>query len=441
MFYIQSEISQKSSRPFPQYKYSNVNLAEGIEHLKLFNVKDFIVVSSEIKEKIKEFPQFKPAKTIPPYSIYELTTNENRYVTPLKYEPILCKTQNWKKTFFWWFRNYGKYEGVHLVFDPGSSTDRSRFKSAIDSSLFQSLPRIPINKPCDVSEEIREEEIIIRTSAPGIPLLIKVSYHPNWKVEGADKVYLASPSFMLIYPNQEEVRLYFGKTFWNYLGNALTIFGVAIIIIGFVPFANLFSCRSELAREPHTREPFNLCSRPRPLLQTIVCLLCRRSELAREQYFNIINIIERSQKRIVITLAVISIIGAMVLIISVGQHPKDLKNKGIIYKDRGKLEEARAIFKRIVDKYPDYPKADEAAYYYAICYYKDENWKKTIETFRSLIEKYPDSVWVPESWFHIGKAHARLGNVKQAEKIFRLIIENYPSTEWAGYAKKKNKKR
>ena len=400
VFYIQSEISQKSSRPFPQYKYSNVNLAGGIEHLKLFNVKDFIVVSSEIKEKLKEFPQFKQAKTIPPYSIYELTTNENRYVTPLKYEPILCKTQNWKKTFFRWFRNYGKYEGIHLVFDSSSSIDRSRFKSAIDLSLFQTLPRIPINKPCDVSEEIREEEIIIRTSVPGVPLLIKISYHPNWKVEGADMVYLASPSFMLIFPNQEEVRLYFGKTFWNYLGNALTIFGVVVIIFGFVPFAK--------------SKPF--CFNRKYL-----------------------NIIERSQKRIVIALAVISIVGAVVLIISAGQHPKELKNKGIIYKDRGKLEEARAIFKRIVDKYPDYPRADEAAYYYAICYYKDENWKKTIEAFRSLIEKYPDSVWVPEAWFHIGKAHARLGNVKQAEKIFRLITENHPSTEWARYAKKRIK--
>jgi hypothetical protein len=352
VFYIQSEISQKSSRPFPQYKYSNVNLAGGIEHLKLFNVKDFIAVSSEIKEKLKEFPQFKLVRTISPYSIYELTTNENRYVTPLKYEPILCKTQNWKKTFFRWFRNYGKYEGVHLVFDSNGSIDKSRFKSAIDSSLFQSLPRIPINKPCDVSEEIRDEEIIIRTSVPGVPLLVKVSYHPNWKVEGADMVYLASPSFMLIFPNREEVRLYFGKTFWNYLGNALTILGVLVIIFGFVPFANLFSRRSELAREPlaresNTREPFNLCSRPRPLLQTIACLLCRRSELAREQYFNIINIIERSQKRIVIALAVISIVGAVVLIISAGQHPKELKNKGIIYKDRGKLEEARAVFKRM----------------------------------------------------------------------------------------------
>ena len=397
VFYIQSEISQKSSRPFPQYKYSNVNLANGIEHLKLFNVKDFIVVSPEIKEKIKEFPQFKPAKTIPPYSIYELTTNENRYVTPLKYEPILCKTQNWKKTFFRWFKNYGKYEGVHLVFDPQNSTDTSGFKSAIDSYSFKSLPRIPINEPCDVSEEIRQEEIIIRTSAPGVPLLIKISYHPNWKVEGADRVYLASPSFMLIFPNSEKVRLYFGKTFWNYFGNAFTVLGVIIIICGFIPFTK--------------GKPF-----------------C---------FSKYLNIIERNQKRIVITLAVISIVGAVVLIISAGQHPKELKNKGIICKDRGKLEEARAIFKRIVDNYPGYPRVDEAAYYYAICYYKDKNWKKTTKAFRSLVEKYPDSVWVPEAWFHIGKSHARLGNMKQAEKVFRLIIEKHPSTEWARYAKKR----
>ena len=56
-----------------------------------------------------------------------------------------------------------------IMFLSGCAINRSRFKSAIDSSLFQSLPRIPINKPCDVSEEIKDEEIIIRTSVPGIP--------------------------------------------------------------------------------------------------------------------------------------------------------------------------------------------------------------------------------------------------------------------------------
>ena len=211
VFYIQSEISKVSSRPFPQYRYSNVNLAAGAEHLKLFNVRDYIVVSPEIREIIREFPEFTLKKGVPPYFIYELTKNENRYVVPLEFEPVRYDGEDWKESFFEWFRTYGENKGVHLVFDPGTGAGGSRFKAAVVSfppvpsddrtgggRTVEALPRIPVGLRCSVTEDVRNDEILITTSDPGVPLLIKVSYHPNWKVEGADGIYLASPSFMLI---------------------------------------------------------------------------------------------------------------------------------------------------------------------------------------------------------------------------------------------------
>jgi len=244
VFYIQSEISKESSRPFPQYRYSPVNLAAGVEHLKLFNVRDYIVVSSTIKEMIREFPEFTLKRGIPPYFIYELTTNENRYVVPLQFEPVLCDADDWKGSSFRWFQSYGKHRGVHLVFDPEGKTDRSRFKAAVSAfppplsdAVFDkagvsgSLPRIPVGRTCSVTEEVRGEEILITTSDPGVPLLIKMSYHPNWKVEGANGIYLASPSFMMIYPNRNDVRLYYGKTLWDYAGYAATGAGIVIVLV------------------------------------------------------------------------------------------------------------------------------------------------------------------------------------------------------------------
>ncbi|MDD5594466.1 MAG: hypothetical protein PHG97_06990, partial [Candidatus Margulisbacteria bacterium] len=62
----------------------------------------------------------------------------------------------------------------------------------------------------------------------------KVSYHPNWQVEGADKIYLVSPSFMLVYPAQTHVRLFFGRTIYNYLGELMSLSG--LIIFGFLFF-------------------------------------------------------------------------------------------------------------------------------------------------------------------------------------------------------------
>ena len=74
------------------------------------------------------------------------------------------------------------------------------------------------------------EEIKFTTNLIGHPHLIKVSYHPNWKVEGADKIYLVSPSFMLVYPDQADVRLYFGKSIYNYIGEALSLIGLSILL-------------------------------------------------------------------------------------------------------------------------------------------------------------------------------------------------------------------
>ncbi len=243
VFYLQAEISEQSSQPFPQYRYPNVDLASSIEHLKLFNVRDFIVASTEIRKRIEAFPEFRLKKVIPPYSIYELTTNTNRYVVPLEFEPVLCGEKDWKGASFRWFQSYGLNRGVHLVFDPDSQVKRSRFKIAVGAFPFpintsnregdvksMSLPRIPVGRTCSVTEEIRDEEIIIKTSDPGVPLLIKVSYHPNWRVEGADRIYLISPSFMLIYPDCQDVRLLFGKTIWDYAGYALTC-GVFFILL------------------------------------------------------------------------------------------------------------------------------------------------------------------------------------------------------------------
>ena len=74
-----------------------------------------------------------------------------------------------------------------------------------------------------VEEKVKENEIIIETEKTGRPLLVKVSYHPNWRIEGADKIYLVSPSFMMLIPKEKRVRMYFARRWPDHLGIILTI--------------------------------------------------------------------------------------------------------------------------------------------------------------------------------------------------------------------------
>ena len=61
------------------------------------------------------------------------------------------------------------------------------------------------------------------------PLLVKMSYHPNWHVNGAERVWPVSPSFMLIYPETEHVRLYYGPGPWDYLGRSLSLGALLVL--------------------------------------------------------------------------------------------------------------------------------------------------------------------------------------------------------------------
>ena len=72
-------------------------------------------------------------------------------------------------------------------------------------------------------EEVGVETIRFRTNRVRHPVLVKVSYHPRWRVEGADGPYLVSPALMMVVPRQEEVRLvYPARTLADYAGLALT---------------------------------------------------------------------------------------------------------------------------------------------------------------------------------------------------------------------------
>ena len=245
IFYIQSEIGKVSSQPFPQYKYSSLNTPSALPRLKLFNVTEYIVRSPEAKKFAAAIPELKLEKTFGDYDIYRLTSNDGHYVATLANQPVIFKTESWKRDFFEWFRR-NELLDVNLVYAPNESISNSPHLSVgnqnpLTANDLLALPRVPITyeTPPVITEKMGNEDIEFTTNQIGKPHLVKISYHPNWQVEGADRIYLVSPSFMLVYPKQNHVRLYFGKTIFNYAGETMTLLGLAIIALyGIIFFIN-----------------------------------------------------------------------------------------------------------------------------------------------------------------------------------------------------------
>jgi len=223
-FYIQSEISQVNSCPFPDWSPCTVfNSTKAAKHLEMFNVKYVIARTDMVKSELNSSLLYKRVAIFEPYEIYELVANRDRYVEVPSYNPVAFSTNDWKRTSYEWFKREDLID-IPLVFIDNKE-DFKYFSNSLDE-----IPKISLENNCSIKENFKIDEITIHTSCVGKPHIIKVSYYPNWQVEGAEKIYLVSPSFMLIIPKQENVRIYYGKTVVDIFGEMLTYLGIGIIL-------------------------------------------------------------------------------------------------------------------------------------------------------------------------------------------------------------------
>jgi hypothetical protein len=389
IFYIQSEISQFPSTPIPDYNYSRFNLKRGIEHLNVFNVRDFIVAGIKTHEAARENPLLKYRESFGPYDVYESTAASNRYVAPVLFKPVLMPEKDWRMQSYLWFR-LGDLS-IPIVFkNTVESTDQIRFCMQ-DRFDPEHLPVEPVANSPPVKETIKEEEILIDGAVIGKPLWIKISYHPNWKVEGADQIYLASPAFMLIYPDSSHVRLYYGRSWPDYAGLVLTCLGMLWLII------SRFTCF-------------------RPRMSVVVKWYIRGTRLT------------------IVTMIVVLIWLGYFLIFHVPGYPRLPYNKGMIYFDRQDYSNAKKIFKEVVDAYPQSISADDSGFMYAMCFYRENDWENTIGALNRLLKNYPETRKAAESCYHMGICYEKIGQTGEARMYFEKTIRDFPSEIWAQYA-------
>ena len=391
IFYLQSEVSQKASTPIPDYNYSRFNLQRGVDHLRLFNVRELIVAEAETKKAIKGFPGFQFRYRAGPYEIYELETGSKRYVEPLKYKPVLVTKGDWRRLFYKWFR-LGDL-AVPIVFkNEVKDGDNLRFH-IMETPDVRRLPKEPVAGDGTFKETVKEEEIVIEGATPGNPLLIKVSYHPNWKVEGADRVYLVSPAFMLIYPESSRVRLYFGRTWPDYAGAIMT--ALAILYILLLSVTDLSSAQNRVSR-----------------------------------WFD-----RYCLKGVLIFMGVACLAGGFYLVRHSPEFPVLSYNKGIQFFTKEDFSTARHYFKEVLKRFPQTLIVDQAAYHYAMCYFREKKWDDTVRALESLLEDYPETGRAGEAIYHKGLCYMKMGKIRQARECFLNTVHEFPDEVWARFAK------
>ena len=75
-----------------------------------------------------------------------------------------------------------------------------------------------------------DDSVSFRVSRPGVPVMVKTSFFPNWVVDGARGPYRATPNFMVVVPTGRRVTLTYSTTGPEWLGRAGTLAGLAGLV-------------------------------------------------------------------------------------------------------------------------------------------------------------------------------------------------------------------
>ena len=82
-----------------------------------------------------------------------------------------------------------------------------------------------------------DSSVSFHVSRLGTPVLVKVSYFPNWHASGAQGPWRVTPNLMVVVPTSHDVKLTYGTTSADNLGQLATVLGlVALVALGLVPW-------------------------------------------------------------------------------------------------------------------------------------------------------------------------------------------------------------
>jgi hypothetical protein len=246
-FINQAELSAGPSEPEVGLPYAATqgNVAIGVQHLKLLGVKYFMAESPQIEQQASANPSLQlVAKTGPwTYSYNSVLTHttwdiyrvkDAPMVTPLSNDPAVLSgvdpaPSGWLNQSVDWYDHPNRWN-VELAQGGPASWPRTTVGDTRPPVRHAGSTRVTHVSTTDTT-------VSFHVSKVGTPVLVKVSYFPNWHASGADGPWRVTPNLMVVVPTSHDVTLSYGRSGVNYLGDFLTFVGVvALAALVFVPW-------------------------------------------------------------------------------------------------------------------------------------------------------------------------------------------------------------
>ncbi|MCU1344975.1 MAG: hypothetical protein JWL70_1241, partial [Acidimicrobiia bacterium] len=229
-FLIASEVSAKPSDPFDFNKsigrtdlYRNIDLAYGVPHLQLYGVKYYLAYSEVAKTQAAQQPNLKEVARSGPWVVYEVAGSD--LVQALDHVPYVEKgtDSTWQKWLTTGVALWDPIGGRQWFAAPNGPKDWPRIKQG------DPLPDVPVVPAVVSNTKQGDDWLSFDVDQVGKPVLVKMSYFPNWRATGADGPYRVTPNLMVVVPKQQHVRLHYIRSTGEKVGIAVTVLGIGAL--------------------------------------------------------------------------------------------------------------------------------------------------------------------------------------------------------------------
>jgi hypothetical protein len=221
-----------------------LDLEAGVAHMRLLGTRYYVAFTDQAVAEARGSSEMAVVATSDAFTIFEIPSTTMVEVTARA--PVVHEGGRFQSAARAWVADPSGF-GRWLVADGPSDWPRAgdgEDRPDADDPYGHTGDGGPISDLV-----LSSHEITFTTTAIGAPHLIKASWFPNWRSEGALGPYLAAPSFMVVIPNRETVRLRFSRGWAEWLGVLLSLVGVAAFVSGLLHVGVTWAFLSGRGRE------------------------------------------------------------------------------------------------------------------------------------------------------------------------------------------------
>ena len=254
-FLTTAAMSKQSSNPVRELRYVDNDASVGVPHLQALGVRYVMVRTAEAKAEAAEQDELELLATSGPWEIYQVADSD--IVVPLDVQPVVVNERSGDQRErnlelgTSWFQHPDEWAAIPATSGP---EEWQRIDVAVDDTRLVPDPNRPADDPdtrgkqvdivvpqdiiepvelpaVEVSDvEMGQQELSFRVDEVGVPVLVKVSYFPNWHVDGAEGPYRVAPNLMVVVPTETEVRLHHERSRSDVFFYLLTLVGIGVLV-------------------------------------------------------------------------------------------------------------------------------------------------------------------------------------------------------------------